>query len=195
MTYSTSEELDWGLKTWKERNNRLESGLPIARISKLGDDQQEVLSPMSSLPNGRLAVVGAQGGEVIQVAGSNHTIGVTLNLAWGPSNSSPRNLHLAFVVFFIFPFIIIIFYLFFFKFIIFCFWEIISLVHLFCLFFDTVLVLVGWFFSLSFFSVFILLSTPRKILAEVIMTLNFTGNRQVSGQEAVLSIRFSRREM
>ena len=112
MTYSKSEELDWGLKTWKERNNRLESGLPIARISKLGDDQQEVLSPMSSLPNGRLAVVGAQGGEVIQVAGSNHTIGVTLNLAWGPSNSSPRNLHLAFVVFFIFPFIIIIFYLF-----------------------------------------------------------------------------------
>ena len=70
---------------------------------------------MSSLPNGRLAVVGAQGGEVIQVAGSNHTIGVTLNLAWGPSNSSPRNLHLAFVVFFIFPFIIIIFYLFYSK--------------------------------------------------------------------------------
>ena len=113
MTYSTSEELDWGLKTWKERSNRLESGIPIARISKLGDDQQEVLSPMSSLPNGQLAVVGAQGGEVIQVAGSNHTVGVTLNLAWGPSNSSPRNLHLAFVVFFIFPFIIIIFNLFF----------------------------------------------------------------------------------
>ena len=93
----------------------MERGLPIARISKLGGDQQEVLSPMSSLPNGRLAVVGAQGGEVIQVAGSNHTVGVTLNLAWGPSNSSPRNLHLAFVVFFIFPFIIIIFYLFFFQ--------------------------------------------------------------------------------
>ena len=195
MTYSTSEELDWGLKTWKERNNRRESGIPIARISKLGDYKQEVLSPMSSLPNGRLAVVGAQGGEVIQVAGSNHTIGVTLNLAWGPSNSSPRTLHLAFVVFFYFSLYYYHFLSFLFKFIIFCFWEIISLVHLFCLFFYTVLVLVGWFFSLSFFSVFILLSTPSKSLAKVIMTLNFTGNRQVSGQEKVLSIRFSRREM
>ena len=195
MTYSKSEELDWGLKTWKERNNRLESGLPIARISKLGDDQQEVLSPMSSLPNGRLAVVGAQGGEVIQVAGSNHTIGVTLNLAWGPSNSSPRNLHLAFVVFFIFPFIIIIFYLFFFQIYYFLFlrnYLIGALVLSFLWYSFGTCRLV---FSLSFFSVFILLSTPRKILAEVIMTLNFTGNRQVSGQEAVLSIRFSRREM
>ena len=195
MTYSTSEELDWGLKTWKERNNRLESGLPIARISKLGDDQQEVLSPMSSLPNGRLAVVGAQGGEVIQVAGSNHTIGVTLNLAWGPSNSSPRNLHLAFVVFFIFPFIIIIFYLFFFQ--IYCFlflrnYLIGALVLSFLWYSFGTCRLV--FFPFLFFC-FILLSTPSKILAEVIMTLNFTGNRQVSGQEAVLSIRFSRREM
>ena len=27
--------------------------------------------------------------EVIEVAGSNHAIGVTLKLAWGPSNFSP----------------------------------------------------------------------------------------------------------
>ena len=54
--------------------------------------------------------------EVIEVAGSNHAIGVILNLAWGPnnfspsmiwswrsrSNSSPRNLHFSFVVFFLF---------------------------------------------------------------------------------------------
>ena len=37
--------------------------------------------------------------EVIEAAGSNHAIGVTLNLAWGPNNSSPRNLHSVFSVF------------------------------------------------------------------------------------------------
>ena len=43
------------------------------------------------------------------------------------------------------------------------------LVH--CVFFDTVLVLVTCFFSLSYFSfcLFLLLSTPSKILAKVIM--------------------------
>ena len=41
-------------------------------------------------PDGRAVVVGAQRvQEVIEVAGSNHAIGVILNLAWGPNNFSP----------------------------------------------------------------------------------------------------------
>ena len=70
--------------------------------------------------------------EVIEVAGSNHAIGVILNLAWGPNNfspsmiwnwrtrsnsqtglgpsdSSPRNLHFSFAVFFPFITIFILF--------------------------------------------------------------------------------------
>ena len=43
----------------------------------------------------------------------------------------------------------------------------------------------------SFFSVFIPLSTPSKILPKVIMTLNFARNRQVLGGEGVVSIIFS----
>ena len=52
--------------------------------------------------------------EVIEVAGSNHAIGVILNLAWGPSNFSPRNFHFCFCCFsLLFLLIIIIFILFF----------------------------------------------------------------------------------
>ena len=47
----------------------------------------------------------------------------------------------------------------------------------------------------SFFSVFIPLSTPSKILPKVIMTLNFARNRQVLGGEGVVSIIFSCREI
>ena len=36
-----------------------------------------------------MAIVGASAREVIEVAGSNHAIGVILNLAWGPINFSP----------------------------------------------------------------------------------------------------------
>ena len=51
-------------------------------------------------------------------------------------------------------------------------------------------------FSLPFFSVFIPLSTPSKILPKAIMTLNFARNRQVSGEgEGVVSIIFSCREI
>ena len=43
--------------------------------------------------------------EVIEVAGSNHAIGVTLKLAWGPRNSSPPNLYFVLAVFiFFFPY-------------------------------------------------------------------------------------------
>ena len=46
---------------------------------------------MMHIPDGRLVIVGAQRvqGEVIEAAGSNHAIGVILNLAWGPNNFSP----------------------------------------------------------------------------------------------------------
>ena len=41
-------------------------------------------------PDGQLVIVSAQRvQEVIEVAGSNHAIGVILNLAWGPNNFSP----------------------------------------------------------------------------------------------------------
>ena len=41
-------------------------------------------------PDGQLVIVSAQRvQEVIEVTGSNHAIGVILNLAWGPNNFSP----------------------------------------------------------------------------------------------------------
>ena len=78
--------------------------------------------------------------------------GVTLKLAWGPSNSSPRNLHFAFAVFSLFFFLYHNFYLIctLFSF----FWEIILSVHC-VVFFShifTVLVLFSSFFSVSFLS-------------------------------------------
>ena len=88
--------------------------------------------------------------------------GVTLELAWGPSYSSLRNLHFAFAVFSIFSINIIIFSLTFYLILFFC-WEIV-----FYVFFDTVLVLFTCFFFpfLLFYLFFLLLSTPGKILAE-----------------------------
>ena len=66
--------------------------------------------------------------------------GVTLELAWGPSYSSLRNLHFSFAVFCIFSFnIIIVFFLFTFFFL--------RRNYVFYVFFDTVLVLVTCFFS------------------------------------------------
>ena len=97
-------------------------------------------------------------------------------MAWGPSYSSLRNLHFAFAVFSIFPYNIIIFIFFF-------------------TWFFFVLRNVSCPFSLHFFSVFIPLSTPNKILPKVIMTLNFARNRQVLGGEGVVSIIFSCREI
>ena len=42
---------------------------------------------MMQIQDGRLVMVGAQRvQEVIEVAGSNHAIGVILNVAWGPNN-------------------------------------------------------------------------------------------------------------
>ena len=86
--------------------------------------------------------------------------GVTLELAWGPSYSSLRNLHFSFAVFCIFSFnIIIVFFLFTFFF---C-GEI-----MFFMFF----LIRFWYLSLAFFLFllfylfFLLLSTPGKILAE-----------------------------
>ena len=73
--------------------------------------------------------------------------GVTLELAWGPSYSSLRNLHFAFAVFSIFSINIIIFFSYFLPYPFFC-WEIV-----FYVFFDTVLVLFTCFFSLSFSSI------------------------------------------
>ena len=88
--------------------------------------------------------------------------GVTLELAWGPSYSSLRNLHFAFAVFSIFSINIIIFFSYFLPYPFFC-WEIV-----FYVFFDTVLVLFTCFFFpfLLFYLFFLLLSTPGKILAE-----------------------------
>ena len=79
--------------------------------------------------------------EVIEVAGSNHAIGVILNLAWGPNNFSPSmiwswrtrsnsqtglgvspwNSHFVFAFFCILSIVIIIFIVFLFCFVLFFF--------------------------------------------------------------------------
>ena len=96
---------------------------------------------MMHIPDGRLVIVGAQR---VQVRSSRSRVritlqelfliwlggritsprvwfgaggqGVTLKLAWGPSNSSPWNLHFVFVVFFIFPSLSSLYVLFYFLF-------------------------------------------------------------------------------
>ena len=52
--------------------------------------RQLIQMEFMEFPDGQLVIVSAQRvQEVIEVAGSNHAIGVILNLAWGPNNFSP----------------------------------------------------------------------------------------------------------
>ena len=92
--------------------------------------------------------------EVVEVAGLNHAIGVwfgaggqgvTLKLAWGPSNPSPWNLRFVFVVFLIFP-SLSSFYVFFFSF---YFWAVVFLSH------SDIFRSWFWYVSVAFFLFFL----------------------------------------
>ena len=88
--------------------------------------------------------------EVIEVAGSNHAIGVTLKLAWWPSNSSPRNLHFTFAVFSLFFFPLSQFLSYLYSILFFLRNYLIGALCFFCFHIFTVLVLFSSFFSLFF---------------------------------------------
>ena len=86
--------------------------------------------------------------------------GVTLKLAWGPSNSSPRNLHFSFVVFFLL-FSLITIFIFFYS-ILFFFSE--KLSYCCIVLFFLVTYIRFWYFSVPFFSFpfFLILSTFNR---------------------------------
>ena len=93
-----------------------------------------------------MAIVGAQRITSPRVWFGAGGQGVTLKLAWGPSNSSPRNLHFVFAVFSLFFFLYHNFHPI--CTLIFFFWEIILSVH--CVFFVFTYIRF-WYFSVPFF--------------------------------------------